>query len=574
VIDIDPSVLRPVLGGVPEGAAPLTAYAGTLAHGRTLASSGNRVVAADMPFGSGAVTLVGFDPTTSWIAKGDTWDTPLWRRLLPQRTGGTVSLTDDSTLVSGAANLPSLALPPTSGLLVLLIGYIVLVGPVNYAVLRWLDRREWAWVTALALIAVFTAGSFGIGALTRGSSVIIHEVAIVRGAAGTDQASVQSWLGIFSPVRASFQLRAPGDTLLSAPISGDMFTTGQTGALDVLEGDPSRIRDLSVGYGSMRTVRAEGSTSGPVVDAELRLEGGRLVGTVVNHSDRAIQAASIVLGSSVQNLGDLAPGATANVNLEVASGNTFNPVQLSDKVVGVMNWNGSGLDEVEQLKIIRRAVIDQLSVDPTTGMGFALPAASAVLLGWGRDPVVPVTLDGQQIRRVSDVLYEVPLRYSVTGNAVFRGDLLPASLLDVNASFFSKDPSTIAFGTGNIVIAYRPVPFDGTFTPDTVTVAMSGGGDPSMPGGQPVAAKETVRCDPATTGCSIPQDSIPDIEVLDVRTGAWVQFAHLTPGQAYTLPDAARWVDPGTGEIQVKFVNETQNQIGFQFPVVLSGAVR
>ena len=39
-----------------------------------------------------------------------------------------MALVDDQTIVSAVGNLPSLALPPISGLLVLLFGYIVLVG--------------------------------------------------------------------------------------------------------------------------------------------------------------------------------------------------------------------------------------------------------------------------------------------------------------------------------------------------------------------------------------------------------------------------------------------------------------
>ena len=124
-------------------------------------------------------------------------------------------LADDSTIVSAVTNLPSLALPPIGGLLVLLLGYILLVGPVNYLVLRRLDRREWAWITVPALIAVFTVGSFGIGGLLRGSDVIVHEVAIVRGAPGTTAATVQSYLGIFSPSRSTFQVRVGGDALLA-----------------------------------------------------------------------------------------------------------------------------------------------------------------------------------------------------------------------------------------------------------------------------------------------------------------------------------------------------------------------
>ncbi len=223
-----------------------------------------------MAYGAGSVTILGFDPTTSWIAEGEAWDAPLWRRLLPARSGGTVSLTDDSTIVGAVSNLPSLALPPIGGLIVLLIGYIILVGPVNYLVLRWLDRREWAWVTVPALILVFAVGAFGFGSLLRGSDVIVHEVAIVRGAPGTDQAVAQSYLGVFSPSRASFQVRVPGNALLAAPMNGDIFGSGAASNLDVLQGDPSRIRDLAVGYGSLRTIRAEAQAAGPRITTDLR----------------------------------------------------------------------------------------------------------------------------------------------------------------------------------------------------------------------------------------------------------------------------------------------------------------
>ncbi len=572
-LDIDPSVLRPLLGAIPPGATPLAAYAGELVAGRALATSGDRVVAADRRVGAGSVTLLGFDPTTSWIAAGDSIDVPLWRRLLPARTGGIVSLSDDSTIVSAVSNLPSLALPPIGGLLVLLFGYILLVGPVNYLVLRRLDRREWAWITVPALIAVFTVGAFGIGAVLRGSDVIVHEVAIVRGAAGTDQATVQSYLGIFSPSRATFQVRVPGDTLLSAPMNGDIFGTGTPAALDVLEGDPSRIRDLSVGFGSMRTVRAEGGATGPLVEGDLRLEDGRILGTVTNRSSRVLLAPAVVLGSSAVQLVDLAPGASAEVDLAVTS-NLVNQTSLSDKVVGQVNWNGLAMSEEDQRRIVRRSVIDQISVDPMTGLPLSMAGDSAMLVAWGLDPVVPVEIEGQQVRREANILYQVPLPLTVRGTTTFRNDLLRSTVVEANANGYGKDPWTINLGTGDVRIAYRPIAFEGTFDAATVTIALTSGGDPSMPAGVPVPLKEAVRCDPGSAGCAIARDGLPELDVLDVRTGAWVQFEHLRQGVAYALSDAARWVDPSSGELQVRFVNQGQDSIGFQFPVALEGTVR
>jgi hypothetical protein len=573
VVDADPETLRSLLGGVPAGAAIVPAYAGDPGHGRTLATSGDRVIAGDLVYGAGSVTLLGFDPTVPWIADGEQYDAPMWKRLLPPRTSGTLTLADDSQIVGAVSNLPSLALPPITGLLVLLLGYIILVGPVNYIVLSRLDRREWAWLTVPALIGVFTVGAFGIGSLLRGSDVIVHQVAIVHGAPGTDQATTQAYLGIFSPSRATFQLKVSGDALLATPMNGDVFGGGTGGGLDVLEGDPSRVRDLEVGFGSLRTVRAEGSAVGPIVDATLALRDGRITGTLTNRSQQALEEPALVLGGSATKLPDIAPGATVDVSFTPSPINN-NGISLSERVVGPMSFDGSSLNESQQRDLVRRSIIDQLSFDPVSGSQLSLAGDSVQLLAWGTTPVLPAEIEGQHVHQVANVLYQVPLAMTVGGHATFAGDLLRSSVIEADAQFFTRDPWSIQLGTGTARIAWRPMPFDGSLTPDKVVIGMGFGGDTGMPGGNTVPAVEATRCDPAKPGCVVPQDGIPDIEVLDVQTGKWVQFAHLAQGRPYELADARRWVDPTSGEVQVRFVNERPDPAYFQFPVAITGTVQ
>ena len=139
--------------------------------------------AASICGGGGAVTLIGFDPTTRWLS-GTNAAEGLWRRLIPTRSAGTAGSGDDSQIVQAASQLPSLALPPVGGMIGLLGLYILLIGPINYLVLKRLDKREWAWVTMPILILAFAAGAYGFGSLLRGSNVIVNEAAIVRGAPG------------------------------------------------------------------------------------------------------------------------------------------------------------------------------------------------------------------------------------------------------------------------------------------------------------------------------------------------------------------------------------------------------
>ena len=103
---------------------------------------------------------------------------------------------------------------------------------------------------------------------------------------------------------------------------------------------------------------------------------------------------------------------------------------------------------------------------------------------------------------------------------------------------------------------------------------MTFGGDVGLPAVNPKALVEKERCEPGTEGCVVPQDGLPDIEVLDLRSGTWVQFAHMLQNTPYELADASRWVDPASGEVQVKFVNERQDQVYFQFPVRIEGTIR
>jgi hypothetical protein len=195
-------------------------------------------------------------------------------------------------------------------------------------------------------------------------------------------------------------------------------------------------------------------------------------------------------------------------------------------------------------------------------------------MAWSSEPVVPLEIEGQKVRRMANILTQVALPYAVSGKTVFANDLLRSSVLDVGANFFSKDPWALNLGPGTARVSYRPIPFAGTFTPGRVVVGLTFGGEMGVPAGEPRTLKERVRCEPGTEDCVVPQDGLPDIEVLDLRTGLWVQFAHMAQNTPYELADASRWVDPASGEIQVRFVNERQDQVSFQFPIRIEGTVR
>lgn len=571
--DVPAASLSGILGQLPPTATTLPALSGSLIEGRTLASVGGQVVAAERPYGSGSVALIGFDPTVDWIAKTDTSGN-LWRRLLPARTTGGLSFSDDSMLVNAVSQLPTLALPPISGLLALLVAYILLIGPVNYLILKRLDRREWAWITMPILIVVFAAGAYAYGAALRGSDVIVNEIAIVRGAPGATEGSAQAYLGVFSPSRSVYQVSVPGGALLSTSINGDMFGgTTSTTVLDVLQGDPARVRDLAVGFGSLRTIRAETAVAVPLIEADLRLEDGHLKGTIKNASSQRLERPAVVLGQTVAVLKDLEPGAEAKVDVAVQFGQFGQ--SLSDKVVGQSFGNEGTMTPELARTYVRHYMVDQLTYDPMMGTSNLLSADGPVVLAWDSSELLAVEIAGQKPRHLGNVLYYLPARLAIHGRTTFRSDLLRSTVIEADAILFSKDPSSINFGRGSVTMAYRPTGFDGRIKATELAIGLNFGDQGlAVP---PVPVKPLASIPPACDGspdCNTGIfDGLAEVEVFDIEAGAWKRLPHLLNGTRYAVESPARYVDPASGTVLVRFVNDMSDGVGFAVDLSITGDV-
>ena len=579
-VDADPAVLRSVLGPAPDGAGDVIAMAGTLARGRALATSGDRVVAAELGYGAGRVTILGFDTTTSWI-KDSTAVEALWRTTMPPRTSDGTLLTDDSQLLQAVYQVPALALPPTEGLLGIIGAYILIIGPINYLILKRLDRRELAWVTMPVLVLAFAAAAFGYGAFLKGTDVVVNEVAIVHGAPDATEATAQVYFGIFSPNRATYRVDVPGGALLASPISGDPFGQGSS-TLDIIQGtgpgDPSAVRGLSVGTGSIRIVRAQVPVTAPKMRADLRLVDGSLTGTFENASDRTLENVAVVLGSSVVVLGNVPAGESRDVKLVIRD-NPFG-ASLADQIIGAA-FDASTPEAVR--RSIRYQIVNQLTFDPMGMFNNALSADRAVIMAFGQDQVLDIKLGSDTPRQNGNVLYYVPVSIGIEGHVAFSSDLMRSTVVEADAQLFSKDRFFIQMGNGKATMAYQPIPFDGTFSATRIGIGLTtGGGMGALLDGKdveplleiPVACTDSNNTLPE--GCQPRRDDfLPEIEVFDRSgEGAWVRLPRLSSETAYNLLNPERYADPATGQVLVRFVNDNpQLETGFGFQLVLEGDV-
>ncbi len=576
-VDAPKTDLEQLLGTLPADATTLPAVAGILQEGTVLGRTGDAVFAAQRSVGQGAVTLLGIDPSTDPIA-GSAMASGLWRRFLPTSASGAVvnplMLTDDSQIVMALSNLPSVDLPDLGVLFALLLLYIALIGPLNYLVLRRLDRREWAWLTMPVLVGIFAVAAYGLGATLKGTDTIVNQVGIVRTAAGTDQGIGQVYVGVFSPDRASYDVRVSDGALLTNPAY--LQNSGQTTTpLDVQLGETSRLRDFQVGFSTLRTFRAEAPVTVPRLESDLEYRDGVLTGTLHNRSEVPLEDVAVLFGRTVQRIPTLAPGASAAVDLRV-SGVADDGRSLSELVFGPYPSDGIR----SRTEMTRRMVLDQIWW--SSGMGYGSVQPGPTILGWTSGPELAITL-GDTAKQVGDTVHVYPATMRVAGPSVFTNPLMGRSLVASEANEATDQGSNMSLSRGTLTVEWRPLGYGGPLRPTALSMMFTQGESPVLTGHgaevQPLPPDEQPPQDDPLDGVTFrwgpdgklvlgddgtgdepaaaaarQWDGIPDVQLFDRTTESWVELPHPTARREFQVAEPARYVDE-TGAFLVRMVN-------------------
>lgn len=221
-------------------------------------------------------------------------------------------------------------LPDILPLIVFVVLYIALVGPVNYLVLNRLNRREWAWITIPVLILAFTALAYVLGANLRGTEITLNQMTLVRSWANTDQARADSVIGMLSPQRAVYGLEMIGAVARPVPLprvlpGGDVDASLQTTRANVLQSDAFSLQDITIDAGFLANLTASADVPRPSFSGEVVISDDPVVagqqeirGVISNDGTVPLRDAVILARSTAYRLAEpLEPGDVVPFTLTI-----------------------------------------------------------------------------------------------------------------------------------------------------------------------------------------------------------------------------------------------------------------
>ncbi len=517
-------------GSVPDTAsAPVPVSTATLTTTKaiSLLASGTTPLIVQAQQGEGNITYLAFDPTLNPLA-GWPGASMLWKGLLLRNLGDQLLSSATSSgfgtnpkgqfVVGGMDSLLQSLMPNTVPspwlLLVLLVGYLLILGPVRLLVVRWRKKRSWSWRIVLASIVVFSLLTYGLALQEKGTSVLSDSVSVIQLSGSSTLAHETTYLGVFVPNQGDFLVHLPGNVLAQPSPNSFSSTAGQQTTISP-DQSGTNVNLQGVDIWTLRSILAQQDqpVHGGIV-SHLEDINGTLTGSITNTLSYSLSDVYVLMTNSFARIGNLAAGQTVQVNLPLnTTANGGYNVPLATQIAISVNggqpyygpyYNGSQpLSESQRHLAILSALSGQgyyglpicgggpckvvpaapasnnLLIQPAQRVstvriflsggaplaGYALdpllvPNAPATVIGWANVPAGgnnPVTINGFTSPGLSETLVQAPIDLTFSGPLNLPTNYLTGQPVDVQSKGSNvqlEAPGVYVVSTGSMTFEF------------------------------------------------------------------------------------------------------------------------
>ena len=466
--------------GIPfRDPGPYVVATSSLRNGELIFRQDDLPLLARQPMGQGAVYFLALDPRLAplldWDGSDAIWATIASR--VPNTISWGLGPQNSYAGTTAVSSLPSLTLPSLLQLLAFLLVYTVVVGPLNYWILKRRDQLERAWVTIPILVLLFSGITYFTGFQLRGNDTIINQISVAYSQTGGEQADVYSLLGLYSPRRETYNMTLPAEALarpynaqnFGGPFGNDVADIGA-----ITYGNEVTISDIRVDIGQVSVFLAQSAV--PAVDvsgtATLTLEGNNLVLAMdlLNNSDVMLETASVLLGNTAVFIGDIAPNERTAVSEPIRSPGSSSPAAspfggfnsgapLSANAETILD----SYDFYNNRELFPRWQLLQALESSNFGSSgtFIVPPETVVLIAWSNEQQLDAGLADTAFDSLNTTMYliEIPLQQNIVSG---QNVTIPLSLLNweplANNNVYNPTIQDLYLNGGWVEFSYTPWP--------------------------------------------------------------------------------------------------------------------
>jgi len=432
---------------------------------RVLLQSNSYPLVIQRSLGSGTVSLITFDINASNFRTSEN-ALPFYDYLLRSTSSGYdfTTIKDWNSAIAAISLFQNQELPSISYVLVVLILYVLLFGPVHFLILKRLNKPEWTWFTIPIITLILTAVMLALGWGFRGTKLQINQLAVVHQWAGGERAYASGMVGTFSPRRGNYQIQLEAG-FSPYPFAPHNYYDTPNNEWDFIQSNTFHAATLINASEIMPLGILGEVTPLPLYsDLNLILESSTAIlsGEIQNESDVDLKNAILFYPGGFELVGDLPADGTLRIDLPIdllsqKSSNSGSVVYSS--VYNPSTYYGSILEGrlSPSTMVAKNKIEQQINLIEAILGNYTVPPVGFLLVGWD-DTQTPyqVSIPNEEFdaNHITAYMISLPIGVLSSNNQL----ILPPALFNwfatENSSVKNSNPYEIRFGYQDQVEIY------------------------------------------------------------------------------------------------------------------------
>lgn len=343
-------------------------------------------------------------------------------------------------LAHQAGRFPDVAAPEIGGLFLLIILYLIVVGPLDYVLLRWLKKLEYTWFTFPAYVVLFTLFILLVGGAFIQRAAHQREIAVVDHFPDTNFVRRRALSAVLAPADVLYKVE-DAEPLSSNFISNErMYDAGsKTTDVQIVHG-PRRTMEnwlLNRNFTGLAVADRCGSAPSPLSYLISSQHQTEITLKIKNSTAETFEDATILTPDGIYGIKSIAPGESTvagsrlvaslaeYIEKEGQQNLTATDMYASPNAYNRYENGGTGLTERDLNPLVRKALI-----------GISFPPLSAENQG----ELISGMARGLQARRWLETGGSMMLVWPSKTEAVVQFDPKPGRYTSVTLYRFFQGP--------------------------------------------------------------------------------------------------------------------------------------
>jgi len=382
---------------------------------------------------------------------------------------------DMSGMLNAVSSISKLELPKLLWLIPYLLIYMLIIGPINYLLLRRIDRRELAWITIPAVILVFGLASLAYGYSKKGNEILVNYVNVIEHFPNANIAKISNAFGIFSPSKDTYEVLLPQHSSTVELSTPDYFMPGgstNNKGLVIEDGLKPKLKDLGIGMWSMRAFLTQRYDEiSPDLSGTVTFEKDKAIIKVSNKSKDSFSDAVVIARRNFWRVGDIAAQKDREVKLD-SKGALTSKLKNNPEILFGDDLGNSIYRSGSKLPADPDAATLVETINAVFGFfGENLPD-SPVLVAWLDKPVDTVQLVGEKHEVTGKTVVIVPLELKYGNIMAVPVGMLDFTILESGDEAYPHEGfgSLMSVENGSTILEFGMPTIDRAYSVDTLTL--------------------------------------------------------------------------------------------------------